>query len=80
MQKSSDDNQATGLPFTYWFRMENIPHPPLCDQCEGDYELTVKQIFIECNFLKTIRQRHDYVTDIYQLFKAVSTKSIIHFV
>ena len=27
---------------THSFRMENRPHPPLCDQCEGDHELTVK--------------------------------------
>ena len=25
---------------THSFRMENRPHPPLCDQCEGDHELT----------------------------------------
>ena len=27
---------------THSFRMENRPHAPLCDQCEGDDELTVK--------------------------------------
>ena len=41
---------------THSFRMENKPHPPLCDQCEGDHELTVKHILIECNFLKIIRR------------------------
>ena len=25
---------------THSFRMENRPHPPLCDQCEGNHELT----------------------------------------
>ena len=45
------------------FRMENRPHPPLCDQCEGDHELTVKHILIEFNFLKIIRRRHYDVTD-----------------
>ena len=44
--------------FTHSFRMENRPHPPLCDQCEGDRELTVKHILIECNFLKIIRRRY----------------------
>ena len=39
---------------THSFRMENRPHPPLCDQCEGDHELTVKHILIDCNFLKII--------------------------
>ena len=29
---------------THSFRMENRPHPPLCDPCEGDHELTVKHI------------------------------------
>ena len=47
---------------THSFRMENRPHPPLCDQCEGDHELTVKLILIECNFLKIIRRRHYDVT------------------
>ena len=46
------------------FRIENRPHPPLCDRCEGDHELTVKHIFIECNFLKIIRRRHYDVTDL----------------
>ena len=55
---------------THSFRMENRPHPPLCDQCEGDHELTVKHILIECNFLKIIRRRHYDVTDLNQLFKA----------
>ena len=32
---------------THSFRMENRPHPPLCDQCEGDHELTVQHILIE---------------------------------
>ena len=47
---------------THSFRMENRPHQPLCDQCEGDHELTVKHILIECNFLKIIRRRHYDVT------------------
>ena len=41
---------------THSFRMENRPHPPLCDQCEGNHELTVKHILIECSFLKIIRR------------------------
>ena len=45
--------------------MESKPHPPLCDQCEGDHELTVKHILIECNFLKIICRRHYDVTYIY---------------
>ena len=65
---------------THSFRMENRPHPPLCDQCEGDHELTVKHILIECNFLKIIRQRHYDVTDLNQLFKTVSSKRILDFV
>ena len=60
--------------------MENRPHPPLCDQCEGDHELTVKHILIECNFLKIIRRRHYDVTDSKQLFKTVSSKRIFDFV
>ena len=60
--------------------MENIPHPPLCDQCEGDHELTVKHILIECNFLNIIRQQHYDVTDLNQLFKTVSSKRILDFV
>ena len=60
--------------------MENRPHPPLCDQCEGDHELTVQHILIECNFLKIIRQRHYDVTDLNQLFKTVSSKRILDFV
>ena len=65
---------------THSFRMENGPHPPLCDQCEGDRQLTVKHILIECNFLKIIRQRHYDVTDLNQLFKTVSSKRILDFV
>ena len=65
---------------THSIRMENIPHPPLCDQCEGDHELTVKHILIECNFLKIIRRRHYDVTDLNQLFKTVSSKRILDFV
>ena len=65
---------------TYSFRMENRPHPPLCDQCEGDHELTVKLILIECKFLKIIRRRHYDVTDLNQLFKTVSSKRILDFV
>ena len=65
---------------THSFRMENRPHPPLCDQCEGDHELTVKHILIECNFLKIVPQRHYDVTDLNQLFKTVSSKRILDFV
>ena len=65
---------------THSFRMENRPHPPLCDQCEGDHELTLKNILIECNFLKIIRRRHYDVTDLNQLFKTVSSKRILDFV
>ena len=60
--------------------MENRLHPPLCDQCEGDHELTVKHILIECNFLKIIRRRHYDVIDLTQLFKTVSSKRILDFV
>ena len=65
---------------THSFRMENRPNPPLCDQCEGDHELTVKHILIECNFLKIIRRRHYDVTDLNQLFKTVSSKRILDFI
>ena len=65
---------------THSFRMENRPHPPLCDQCEEDHELTVKHILIECNFLKIIRRRHYDVTDLNQLFETVSSKRILDFV
>ena len=65
---------------THSFRMENRPHPPLCDQCEGDHELTVKHILIEYNFPKIIRRRHYDVTDLNQLFKTVSSKRILDFV
>ena len=65
---------------THSFRMENRPHPPLCDQCEGGHELTVKHILIECSFLKIIRRRHYDVTDLNQLFKTVSSKRILDFV
>ena len=47
--------------------MENRPHPPLCDQCEGNHE-------------KIIRRRHYDVTDLIQLFKTVSSKRILDFV
>ena len=57
-----------------------LTYPPLCDQCEGDHELTVKHILIECNFLKIIRRRHYDVTDLNQLFKTVSSKRILDFV
>ena len=60
--------------------MENRPHPPLHDQCEGDHVLTVKHILIECNFLKIIHRRHYDVTDLNQLFETVSAKIIIYFV
>ena len=67
--------------FTHSFRMENRPHPPLCVQCEGDHELTVKHILIECNFLKIIRRRHyDVNYDLNQLFKTASSKRILDFV
>ena len=65
---------------THSFRMENRLHPPLCDQCEGDHELTVKHVLIECSFLKIIRRRHYDVTDLNQLFKTVSSKRILNFV
>ena len=65
---------------THSFRMENRPRPPLCDQCEGDHELTVKHILIECHYLKIIRRRHYDVTDLNQLFETVSSKRILDFV
>ena len=65
---------------THSFRMEIRPHPPLCDHCEGNHELTVKHILIECSFLTIIRRRHYDVTDLNQLFKTVSSKRILHFV
>ena len=60
--------------------MENRPHPPICVQCEGDHDLTVKHILIECNFRKIIRRRHYDVTYLSQLFKTVSSKRIFDFV
>ena len=63
--------------------MENRPHPPLCDECDGDRELTVKHILIECNFkieCKIIRRQHYDVIDLNQLFKTVSSKRILDFV
>ena len=60
--------------------MENRRHYPLCDQCEGDHELTVKHMLIEYNFLKIICRRHYDVTDLNQLFKTVSSKRILDFV
>ena len=60
--------------------MENIPHPPLCDQFEGGHELTVKHISIDCSFLKIIHRWHYDVTDLEQLFKTVSYKIILDFV
>ena len=65
---------------THSFRMENRPQPSLCDQCEGDHELTVKHTLIECNFLRIIRRRHYDGTDLNQLFKTVSSKRILDFV
>ena len=65
---------------THSFRMENGPHPPLCDQCERDHELTVKHVLIECNFLQIIRRRHYDMIDLNQLFKSVSSKRILDFV
>ena len=65
---------------THSFRMENRPPPPLCDQCEGDHELTVKHTLIECNFLKIIHRRYYDVTDLNQLFKTVSSKRILDLV
>ena len=62
---------------THPFRMEKRPHPPLCDQCEGNHELTVRHISIECNFLKIIRRRHYDVIGLNQLFKTVSSKRIL---
>ena len=60
--------------------MENRPYPPLCDQYEGDHELTVKHILIECSFLKIIRRRHYDVTDLNELFTTVSSKKMLDFV
>ena len=60
--------------------MENRPHPPICDQCEGNHELTVKHISIECNFLEIICRRHYDVTDLNHLFKTAFSKKIIDFV
>ena len=65
---------------THWFRMENIHHPPLCDQCGANHELTVRHISIECSFLKIICRRHYDVTCLNQLLKTVSSKRIIDFV
>ena len=65
---------------THSFRMENRPHPPLCDRCEGGHELTVKHILIECNFLNTIRRRHYNVIDLNHLFKTVSSEIILDFI
>ena len=65
---------------THSFRMESRPHPPLCDQCEGVHELTVKHTLIESNFLKIIPRRYYDVTDLNQLFKTVSSKRILDFV
>ena len=59
--------------------MENRPHHPLCDQREGDHELTVKHIVTECSFLKIIRRRHYGVTDLDQLFKTLSPNKVIDF-
>ena len=59
--------------------MENRPHPPLCDQCEGNHESAVKHILIECGFLKIIRRHYD-VTALNQLFKTVPSKKILDFV
>ena len=53
---------------THSFKTESRPHPPLCDQSEGNHELTVKHILIECDFLKITRRRHYDVTDLNQLF------------
>ena len=64
----------------YYPGCTNRPHPPLCDQCEGDHVLTVRHMLIECNFLNIIRRRHYDVTDLNQLFKTVSAKRIIDFV
>ena len=43
---------------THSFGIANRPHPPICNQLEGNHELTVKNTFIECDFLKTIRRWH----------------------
>ena len=65
---------------THSFRKENIPYPTLCDQCEGDHELTVKHILIECSFRKIIRRQHYDLTYSNELFKTVSSKRILDFV
>ena len=80
MTSITRDAKIEKTRLTHSFRMENRPHPPLCEQCEGDHELTVKHILIECNFLKIIRRRHYDVTDLNQLFKTVSSKRILDFV
>ena len=64
---------------THSFKTEIRPHSPLCDQCEGDHELTVKHILIEWNFMKTIRLRDYNVTDLNQLFKIVSSNEILDY-
>ena len=61
---------------THSFRMENRPHSPLCDQCEGDHELIVKHVLIEYSHLKIIRRRNYDVTDFNQLFKTDFVKDI----
>ena len=53
--------------------MEFKPHLPLCDQCEGGHQLTVKHISIDSSFLKIIRWRYYDVTDLNQLFKIASS-------
>ena len=72
--------QIAHTRLTHSFRMENRHHPLLCDQCEGDHELTVKHILIECSFLKMIRRRHHDVIDLNQLFKTVLPKKILDIV
>ena len=66
--------------FNAFIQNGNRPHPPLCDQCGGDHELTMTHILTECNFLKIIRRRHYDVTGLNQLFKTESCNRILDFV
>ena len=58
--------------------MENWPYAPLCDQCEGNHELTVKIFWLYAiSWRLYIRRRHYNVTDLNQLFKTVYSKKIL---
>ena len=60
--------------------MENRPHPPLRDRCEGNRELTVKHILFECSLFNIFSRRHYDETDLNHIFKTVSPKKILDFV